>query len=82
MCLHVLQETSLHDSEVVAIALYNAHIATHTTRGADGATPKGRIPVEEPNIEDGNPLADWEFIKSVLKSLKMSMSINPDKVSY
>ena len=66
-----------HKSEAVLVALYNAHIATHITMGTDRAATKSRIPVEEPNIEDGNPLVDQEFIESALKSLKMSTNINP-----
>ena len=48
----------LHKSEAISIALYNPHIATHMTIRADGATAKSRAPVEEPNIEVGNPLVD------------------------
>ena len=52
------------------------------TIGAGGATPKSRAPVEGPNIEVGTPLVDWEFLHSVLKSLKISMDVKPDKVVH
>ena len=44
-----------------------------------GPPQKSRAPVEEPNIEDGNPPADWEFIKSVLK---LFTDISLDKLAY
>ena len=61
-----------HESEAVSVALYNAHIATHMTMGADGTTPKTRTQVEKQNIEAGDPLVNWELIMSVFKSLKTS----------
>ena len=72
-----------NNSEAICIALYNAHIATHTATGASGAAPKSRAPpVERPKIEVGTSLVDWEFFKSVFKSFKVATDVRPDKAVH
>ena len=57
-----------NNDKVTCISFYNAHIATHTAMEVGGATSKNRAPpMERPEIEIGNLLADWEFLESGLQ---------------
>ena len=64
-----------HKSEAASAALYNAQIATHTTMGADRATPKTREQAKEQNIEADDPLVNWEFIRPAVKSSNTSTNM-------
>ena len=71
-----------NDDEIVGPATPKAHIATYTSIGTGGTTPKNRIlPAEETN-KTTIPPVDWEFIKLILESLKISMDVKPERVAH
>ena len=70
----------MNDSETSCSALPSTCVTTDASIGTEGITTKNRAPAK---LTSGITITpeDWEFLKSVLKSLKISMNVNPDKVS-
>ena len=72
-----------NDSEAMCIALYSAHIATHTAGTAAGATPRSKAPpVDRPKLEAGASLADWNFWTARFTSFKIAADVPADKAVH
>ena len=72
-----------HVNDAFCIALYNAHIATHTVATAAAAAPRGKAPpVDRPKLEAGTSLADWNYWKARFESFKIAADIPNNKVVH
>ena len=70
-------------SEAICIALYNAHIATHTVNGTGMTVLKSRaLLVVRPKIKASISLADWEVFESAFNSFKANTDVQPNKVVH
>ena len=74
--------TTVNDSEALAIALFNAHISTHTTSNAQGTQRSNASKSEKivrPKVTQGMLEEGWNSFLVQWKIYKSSAALSPEE---